>query len=120
MIPFPDISPNLFAFEFFGREIALRWYALAYMAGLLYGWWHTPPPHPPPPPPRPPPPPAPLPPPHTPPPPHHPPLHSGERGLRGVLAPLHILPPPPPPPSHAVGRQTLLLLILRTRGHHAA
>ena len=39
MIPFPDISPNLFAFELFGREIALRWYALAYMAGLLYGWW---------------------------------------------------------------------------------
>lgn len=39
MIPFPDISPNLFAFELFGREIALRWYALAYIAGLLFGWW---------------------------------------------------------------------------------
>lgn len=39
MIPFPDISPNLFAFQLFGREIALRWYALAYIAGLLFGWW---------------------------------------------------------------------------------
>ena len=39
MIPFPDISPNLFAFELFGFEIALRWYALAYIAGLLFGWW---------------------------------------------------------------------------------
>jgi phosphatidylglycerol:prolipoprotein diacylglycerol transferase len=39
MIPFPDISPNLFSFELFGREIALRWYALAYIAGLMFGWW---------------------------------------------------------------------------------
>ncbi|HLQ18863.1 MAG TPA: prolipoprotein diacylglyceryl transferase [Tabrizicola sp.] len=39
MIPFPDISPNVFAFELFGREIALRWYALAYIAGLMFGWW---------------------------------------------------------------------------------
>ncbi|WP_374372462.1 prolipoprotein diacylglyceryl transferase [Tabrizicola sp.] len=39
MIPFPDISPNVFSVTLFGREFALRWYALAYMAGLLYGWW---------------------------------------------------------------------------------
>jgi phosphatidylglycerol---prolipoprotein diacylglyceryl transferase len=39
MIPFPDISPNVFAVELFGREIALRWYALAYIAGLMFGWW---------------------------------------------------------------------------------
>ncbi len=39
MIPFPDISPNLFSFQLFGQEIALRWYALAYIAGLLFGWW---------------------------------------------------------------------------------
>ncbi len=39
MIPFPDISPNLFSFELFGFEIALRWYALAYIVGLLFGWW---------------------------------------------------------------------------------
>jgi phosphatidylglycerol:prolipoprotein diacylglycerol transferase len=39
MIPFPDISPNLFSFELFGIEIALRWYALAYIVGILFGWW---------------------------------------------------------------------------------
>jgi phosphatidylglycerol---prolipoprotein diacylglyceryl transferase len=39
MIPFPDISPNLFSFPLFGFEIALRWYALAYIVGLLFGWW---------------------------------------------------------------------------------
>jgi phosphatidylglycerol---prolipoprotein diacylglyceryl transferase len=39
MIPFPDISPNLFSFQLFGQEIALRWYALAYIVGLLFGWW---------------------------------------------------------------------------------
>lgn len=39
MIPFPDISPNLFEIELFGFTLALRWYALAYIAGLLFGWW---------------------------------------------------------------------------------
>ena len=39
MIPFPDISPNLVSFQLFGHEIALRWYALAYIVGLLYGLW---------------------------------------------------------------------------------
>ena len=39
MIPFPDISPNLFVIEAFGREFPLRWYALAYIAGILFGWW---------------------------------------------------------------------------------
>ena len=39
MIPFPDISPNLVSFELFGFEIALRWYALAYIVGILFGWW---------------------------------------------------------------------------------
>lgn len=39
MIPFPDISPNVFAIEVFGHEFALRWYALAYIAGLMFGWW---------------------------------------------------------------------------------
>jgi phosphatidylglycerol---prolipoprotein diacylglyceryl transferase len=38
-IPFPDVSPDLFAFEAFGITFALRWYALAYIAGLLIGWW---------------------------------------------------------------------------------
>jgi phosphatidylglycerol:prolipoprotein diacylglycerol transferase len=39
MIPFPDISPNLFSVTLFGHEIALRWYALAYIVGILFGWW---------------------------------------------------------------------------------
>ena len=39
MIPFPDISPNLFEIEVFGQTLALRWYALAYIVGLLFGWW---------------------------------------------------------------------------------
>jgi phosphatidylglycerol:prolipoprotein diacylglycerol transferase len=39
MIPFPDLSPNLFEIELFGLTLALRWYALAYIAGLVFGWW---------------------------------------------------------------------------------
>lgn len=38
MIPFPDISPEIFSFTVFGFELALRWYALAYIAGILIGW----------------------------------------------------------------------------------
>lgn len=38
MIPFPDISPNVFAVQLFGTEFALRWYALAYIFGILIGW----------------------------------------------------------------------------------
>ncbi len=38
-IPFPPISPELYRFEHFGITFALRWYALAYIAGLLIGWW---------------------------------------------------------------------------------
>ena len=37
-IPFPDISNELFAVTLFGVRFALRWYALAYLAGLLAGW----------------------------------------------------------------------------------
>ena len=37
-IPFPDISSELFSFTVFGFEIALRWYALSYIAGILIGW----------------------------------------------------------------------------------
>jgi phosphatidylglycerol---prolipoprotein diacylglyceryl transferase len=39
MIPFPDISPNLFEVEVFGHTLALRWYALAYILGIAFGWW---------------------------------------------------------------------------------
>lgn len=38
MIPFPDLSPELFSISLFGFEFALRWYALAYIAGLLIAW----------------------------------------------------------------------------------
>lgn len=34
-MPFPDIDPIAFAIG----PIAIRWYALAYIAGLLLGWW---------------------------------------------------------------------------------
>lgn len=39
MIPFPDLSPTLFEIDIFGFTLALRWYALAYIAGILFGWW---------------------------------------------------------------------------------
>jgi phosphatidylglycerol:prolipoprotein diacylglycerol transferase len=37
-IPFPDISPDIVSVEILGVTLALRWYALAYIAGLLIGW----------------------------------------------------------------------------------
>lgn len=37
-IRFPDLSNELFAINVFGLELALRWYALAYLAGLILGW----------------------------------------------------------------------------------
>lgn len=38
MIPFPNISPEIVSIDLFGVTFALRWYALAYIAGLLLGW----------------------------------------------------------------------------------
>ena len=37
-IPFPDISPEIFSISAFGIDFALRWYALAYIVGILIGW----------------------------------------------------------------------------------
>jgi len=37
-IPFPAISPEIFSVEVGGITFALRWYALAYIAGLVIGW----------------------------------------------------------------------------------
>jgi phosphatidylglycerol:prolipoprotein diacylglycerol transferase len=37
-IPFPDIGPEIFAVDIGGFHLALRWYALAYIAGILIGW----------------------------------------------------------------------------------
>lgn len=38
-IPFPPLSPEVFSVDLFGLTLSLRWYALAYIAGLLIGWW---------------------------------------------------------------------------------
>jgi phosphatidylglycerol---prolipoprotein diacylglyceryl transferase len=38
VVPFPDIDPVLVSIRLFGLELAIRWYALAYIAGLLLGW----------------------------------------------------------------------------------
>ncbi|MHA3914114.1 prolipoprotein diacylglyceryl transferase [Halovulum sp. GXIMD14793] len=40
-LTFPEIDPALFTIELFGREFALRWYALAYIAGLLFAAWYV-------------------------------------------------------------------------------
>jgi phosphatidylglycerol---prolipoprotein diacylglyceryl transferase len=37
-IVFPEIDPVLFSFEIFGIEIALRWYSLMYIGGLVVAW----------------------------------------------------------------------------------
>jgi phosphatidylglycerol:prolipoprotein diacylglycerol transferase len=37
-IAFPQISPELISITLWGFHFALRWYALAYIAGLLIGW----------------------------------------------------------------------------------
>lgn len=38
MIPFPDIAPEIFSVSVFGMEFALRWYAMAYIVGIVIGW----------------------------------------------------------------------------------
>ncbi|MEL6550021.1 MAG: prolipoprotein diacylglyceryl transferase [Pseudomonadota bacterium] len=38
-LPFPEIGPEIFSLELFGRSFALRWYAMAYIAGILIAWW---------------------------------------------------------------------------------
>lgn len=37
-IPFPHITPEIFSVTLFGITLSLRWYALAYIAGILIGW----------------------------------------------------------------------------------
>ncbi|MCA0995964.1 prolipoprotein diacylglyceryl transferase [Alloyangia pacifica] len=37
-IPFPPLSSEVFSISAFGMEFALRWYALAYIAGIIIGW----------------------------------------------------------------------------------
>ena len=38
MIVIPEISPNIVVFSIFGVEFALRWYAMAYIFGILIAW----------------------------------------------------------------------------------
>ncbi len=38
MIPFPNIDPEIFSIDLFGFHLALRWYALAYIVGILLAW----------------------------------------------------------------------------------
>ena len=37
-LPFPEIGPDLFSIEIGSFTFALRWYALAYIVGILIGW----------------------------------------------------------------------------------
>ena len=37
-LPFPDISPEIVAINVFGFNLALRWYAMAYVVGIAIGW----------------------------------------------------------------------------------
>jgi phosphatidylglycerol:prolipoprotein diacylglycerol transferase len=38
-IPFPDISPEIFSIDLGFMVLSLRWYALAYIVGMLIGLW---------------------------------------------------------------------------------
>jgi phosphatidylglycerol:prolipoprotein diacylglycerol transferase len=38
-LPFPEIGPDIFSIEVGSFTFALRWYAVAYIAGILLGWW---------------------------------------------------------------------------------
>ena len=38
-IPFPQIAPEIFSLAIGDFTFSLRWYALAYIAGLMLGWW---------------------------------------------------------------------------------
>ncbi|WP_299024829.1 prolipoprotein diacylglyceryl transferase [uncultured Sulfitobacter sp.] len=38
LIPFPDIAPEIFTITVLGMSFSLRWYAMAYLVGILLGW----------------------------------------------------------------------------------
>ena len=38
-IPFPNIGPDIFAIELGSLHLALRWYAMAYIVGVVIGAW---------------------------------------------------------------------------------
>lgn len=40
-LTFPQIDPFAMGpFDVFGFELGIRWYSLAYIAGILFGWWY--------------------------------------------------------------------------------
>jgi len=40
-LTFPDIGPYaLGPFDVFGFELGMRWYSLAYIAGIVFAWWY--------------------------------------------------------------------------------
>ncbi|MCK0166181.1 MAG: prolipoprotein diacylglyceryl transferase [Pseudomonadota bacterium] len=38
-LPFPEIGPDIFSIDLGSFTFALRWYAMAYIAGIVLGWW---------------------------------------------------------------------------------
>jgi phosphatidylglycerol:prolipoprotein diacylglycerol transferase len=38
-IVFPDLAPEIFTLTLGSFQFSLRWYALAYIVGLVLGWW---------------------------------------------------------------------------------
>ncbi|MFV1602261.1 MULTISPECIES: prolipoprotein diacylglyceryl transferase [unclassified Phaeobacter] len=38
ILQFPDLTPEIFTIELFGSQFALRWYALAYIVGIVIAW----------------------------------------------------------------------------------
>ena len=39
IITFPQIDPEIFSITLGGFNLALRWYAVAYIVGIMIGWW---------------------------------------------------------------------------------
>ena len=35
MLPFPNIAPEIFSIELFGRTLSLHWYAVSYILGFV-------------------------------------------------------------------------------------
>ena len=38
-LPFPDVGPDIFSISIGSFNFALRWYAMAYIVGILIAWW---------------------------------------------------------------------------------
>ena len=38
-LSFPEISPEIMSIPIGSFDLALRWYSMAYIVGILFGWW---------------------------------------------------------------------------------